>query len=88
MEVELFDGQLKRYSSVSAAKVDWLWYPYIPFGKITLLQGDPGCGKSTLIMSIISRTAVLPQMEESSKDRCMSYTSVQRMGLRIQSNRD
>ena len=52
--MELFDGQLKRYSSVSAAKVDWLWYPYIPFGKITLLQGDPGCGKSTLIMSIIS----------------------------------
>lgn len=48
------DGQLKLYSSVTATKVDWLWYPYIPFGKITLLQGDPGSGKSTLMMNIIS----------------------------------
>lgn len=48
------DGQLIRYSSVVATKVEWLWYPYIPFGKITLLQGDPGSGKSTLIMSVIS----------------------------------
>ena len=52
--MELCDGQLKRYSSVAAENVDWLWYPYIPFGKITLLQGDPGCGKSTLMMSVIS----------------------------------
>lgn len=52
--MELCDGQLKLYSSVTSTKVDWLWYPYIPFGKITLLQGDPGCGKSTLMMSIIA----------------------------------
>lgn len=30
----------------------WLWYPYIPFGKVTLLQGDPGDGKSKLMLSI------------------------------------
>jgi hypothetical protein len=29
------------YSSVKEKKVDWLWYPYIPYGKITLLQGIP-----------------------------------------------
>ena len=52
--MDLCDGQLKLYSSVTATNVDWLWYPYIPFGKITLLQGDPGCGKSTLMMNIIS----------------------------------
>lgn len=52
--MEFCDSRLKRYSSVTAASVDWLWYPYIPFGKITLLQGDPGCGKSTLMMSIIA----------------------------------
>ncbi|MCD8188925.1 MAG: AAA family ATPase, partial [Clostridiales bacterium] len=40
------------YSSVSSTKVEWLWYPYIPFGKITLLQGDPGDGKSTLALNI------------------------------------
>lgn len=52
--MELCDGQLKLYSNVAETNVDWLWYPYIPFGKITLLQGDPGCGKSTLMMNIIS----------------------------------
>lgn len=52
--LDLCDGQLKLYSSVTETAVDWLWYPYIPFGKITMIQGDPGCGKSTLMMSIIS----------------------------------
>lgn len=52
--VDYVSGQLKLYSSVTESSVDWLWYPYIPFGKITLLQGDPGCGKSTLMMSIIA----------------------------------
>lgn len=51
---ELCDGQLKLYSNVVASEVEWLWYPYIPFGKLTVLQGDPGCGKSTLMMSIIA----------------------------------
>ncbi len=50
----LSSGQLKLYSSVKETSVDWLWYPYIPFGKVTLLQGDPGGGKSTLMMNIIA----------------------------------
>jgi len=52
--LDLCNGQLKLYSNVTETTVDWLWYPYIPFGKITLIQGDPGCGKSTLMMNIIS----------------------------------
>lgn len=51
---ELCDGNLKLYSNVSPSDVEWLWYPYIPFGKITILQGDPGCGKSTLMIHLIS----------------------------------
>lgn len=42
------------YSSAMTKNVDWLWYPYIPYGKITLIQGDPGDGKSTFILSIAS----------------------------------
>jgi len=52
--LELCSGQLKLYSSVKETSVDWLWYPYIPFGKVTILQGDPGGGKSTLMMSVIA----------------------------------
>lgn len=33
-------------------EVEWLWYPYIPYGKTTLLQGDPGQGKPTFIINI------------------------------------
>jgi len=40
------------YSSVQETEVEWLWYPYIPYGKLTLLQGDPGEGKSTFILNI------------------------------------
>ena len=36
----------KIYSTVEKQEVEWLWYPYIPYGKLTLLQGDPGDGKS------------------------------------------
>ncbi len=50
---DMYSRQLKLYSELEASSVEWLWYPYIPFGKITLLEGDPGCGKSTLISNII-----------------------------------
>ncbi len=45
---------LTLYSDVQAKPVQWLWRPYIPVGKITLLQGDPNCGKSTMMMNIVS----------------------------------
>jgi len=44
--------QFEFFSSVKQRKIDWLWYPYIPFGKLTILQGDPGEGKSTFILAI------------------------------------
>lgn len=34
--------------------VKWLLYPFIPLGKITILQGDPGEGKTTLALQIIA----------------------------------
>ena len=44
--------QFEYYSSVKQRKIEWLWYPYIPFGKLTILQGDHGEGKSTFILAI------------------------------------
>ncbi|WP_295094799.1 AAA family ATPase [Ruminococcus sp.] len=45
---------LTLYSDVTAVPVKWLWHPYIAIGKITLLQGDPGCGKSSMMMNLIA----------------------------------
>ena len=47
-------GKITYYNTVESKKIDWLWYPYIPYGKITIIQGDPGEGKTTLIISLIA----------------------------------
>ena len=51
------------YSDVMTKQVNWLWFPYIAYGKLTLLQGDPGDGKSTMMMHLIaeiSRGGAMP----------------------------
>ena len=47
--------KIDHFNTVKTSKVDWLWYPYIPCGKITVLQGDPGAGKSMFVIELISR---------------------------------
>lgn len=41
-----------QLSQVQTQQVKWLWYPFIPYGKLTIIQGDPGDGKSTMILNI------------------------------------
>ena len=48
---------------VPVEEVEWLWYPYIPFGKLTIIHGDGGEGKTTLILqlaALLSRGERLP----------------------------
>ena len=49
---------------VQSKKVNWLWYPYIPYGKITIIQGDPGEGKTTLALRLAALLS-----------NCLLYTS-------------
>lgn len=44
--------EIIRASDIEPREIEWLWYPFIPFGKVTLLQGDPGDGKSTFILTV------------------------------------
>ena len=44
--------ELIRMSDVQTQPIDWLWYPYIASGKITIIQGDPGEGKTTLALRL------------------------------------
>lgn len=46
--------KLIKMEDIQSKQVEWLWYPYIPFGKITIIQGDPGEGKTTLALRIAS----------------------------------
>jgi len=44
--------RLISMSDIQAEAVKWLWYPYLPRGKITIVQGDPGEGKTTLVLAL------------------------------------
>ena len=58
--------EVVKASEIEPKEVKWLWYPYIPFGKVTLLQGDPGDGKSKLMLSVaalLSKGEPLPFTE-------------------------
>ena len=48
------DLSLIRMSDIQPEEVNWLWYPYIPFGKLTIIQGDSGEGKTTFVLAVIS----------------------------------
>jgi hypothetical protein len=41
-------------ADVQMEDVTWLWAPYIPIGKLTILEGDPGIGKSWITCAIAS----------------------------------
>lgn len=49
------DLKLINMRDVEVESVSWLWYPFIPYGKVTIIQGDPGEGKTTLVLQIIAR---------------------------------
>lgn len=44
-------------SSVKPESVEWLWEGRIPSGKLTVLDGDPGLGKSTVTVDIVARVS-------------------------------
>lgn len=53
-------------NDVEQTEVDWLWYPYIPFGKLTIVQGNPGEGKTFFAMQLAAACTnqkYLPDME-------------------------
>ena len=54
MEKDVGSKLITLYSDVQSEAVHWFWYPFIAYGKVTLIQGDPGDGKSTMMMSLIA----------------------------------
>ena len=72
--------EIIKASEIEPKEVKWLWYPYIPFGKVTLLQGDPGNGKSKLMLSIaalLSKGEPLPFTEEENEPMTIIYQTTE-----------
>ena len=63
--------ELIKASDVEIKEVEWLWYPYIPYGKVTVLQGDSGDGKSTFVLNLaamLSRGEPMPFTDGSGQE--------------------
>lgn len=62
--------RLRYFDQIEAKDVSWLWYPYIPAGKITIVQGDPGEGKTTMMLqlaALLTRGKPMPDGSERTK---------------------
>src|SRR5216117_1768813 len=54
-----------KLSEVETQPIEWLWRGRIPFGKITILDGDPGVGKSLLALTIAACVSTGRPMPDS-----------------------
>ena len=72
--------KLISMSEINAEEVQWLWYPYIPLGKLTILQGDPGEGKTSFILAVIAaltRGDPLPECEQAAEPMNVIYQTAE-----------
>ena len=72
--------KLIKMSSVDVEEVQWIWYPYIPYGKVTIVQGDPGEGKTTFILALIAlltKGEPLPEEETATEPINVIYQTAE-----------
>lgn len=72
--------KLINMEEIRTQEIHWLWKPYIPFGKITIIQGDPGDGKTTMILAIaaaVTRGLPLPERDEGEEPFTVIYQTAE-----------
>ena len=72
--------KLISMSEINAEEVQWLWNPYIPLGKLTIIQGDPGEGKTSFILAVIAaltRGDPLPECERAAEPMNVIYQTAE-----------
>ena len=71
------------YKDIEQTSVDWLWFPYIPFGKLTIIQGNPGEGKTYFAMMLTAACTnrkMFPNMEDIEPFNVIYQTAEDGMG--------
>ena len=67
-------------NDIESKEVEWLWKPYIPLGKLTIIEGDPGSGKTMLALQLASQLSngvTLPFFEEHKEPMNIIYQTVE-----------
>jgi len=84
-------GGLVCMLDVEAEAVSWLWHPYIPLGKLTLLEGDPGVGKSWASLGVATAVSLgrgLPGVETAQPQRVLLASAEDGLGDTIRPRLD
>ena len=71
---KIIEPILVNLSSVKREEVEWLWQDRIPLGKLTLIEGDPGAGKSWASLALacaVTTGAPLPMGEKRKPARAL-----------------
>ena len=71
------------YEDIEQTSVEWLWFPYIPFGKLTIIQGNPGEGKTYFAMMLTAACTnrkTFPNMEQIEPVNVIHQTAEDGMG--------
>ncbi len=55
MEEKKTELKIIKMSEIQSQEIEWLWFPYIPYGKLTIIQGDPGDGKTTMVLNLAAK---------------------------------
>ncbi|KAB1858223.1 AAA family ATPase [Acinetobacter tandoii] len=59
--------QILNMSSIKAQPINWLWEGWLPLGKLTILAGAGGCGKTTLLLSLIATITTKGQFPDGTQ---------------------
>ena len=57
----------RRASEITAVTPEWVWHRWLPKGKLVIVEGDPGCGKSTLCNDLAARITVGAPMPDGTE---------------------
>ena len=72
-------AKVVNFDEIKPEEVEWLWYPYIPLGKLTIIAGEAGIGKTfteSKVAAIISTGESFPGENEKRSPRivCIQNT--------------
>jgi hypothetical protein len=65
-----------RASDVIPQSVAWLWKNHIPFGKVTLFDGDPDLAKSTVSLDLVARVTRGLSLPDGTEPGCQPAGAV------------
>lgn len=64
MEENKTELKLIQMSEIETEEISWLWFPFIPYGKLTIIQGDPGDGKGVSSFKLINSRVLFQPMND------------------------